>query len=253
MIEEKSKYLDVVIPDVHGHTYGAGFWSAEIILEMGKHYNLTGCDNCPKRPIYDPKYDVGIDKNISEITSVDDSKWYCWLRLPIPSNIFALRAIKRQQGDPDFFIGQAAELNNLHPTELPMMHALRYTPSGPLSFAGMKIPLGTNFHVWAEPAFEAPPAHVSEGFGRLVDMLKGLDLDINSSFEQTISQYDVNCDYTDVATTERKSLYDRYRVLSGTCKHKDQPDKASDDTCGRIQTVTKIRNCIQIVIKHVSV
>jgi hypothetical protein len=185
----KNSVVDVLIPDVDGHTYGAGGWKCEVVLSKGERYRLCGPMAGKGKP--DETEQAVISRGKSCVLATEESDLYCRLRMNLPDEIRGLRCIKKQE---EFFVGDAVNQNNLEKIRrLPLVHLFvyeRFDASESISLNDssgdpvVKLEIEkdfTLFHFWAEPAFRMHKMHPMMSFDKLRGLLPGLDLGLNSA------------------------------------------------------------------------
>jgi hypothetical protein len=236
---EQDHHIDVIFPHMHEHTYAAGTWRQEYMLDPGEIYRLLGVTHAAKLP--DECGECVISQRNSGISAIDPNGiGFCTLRVPLPKAMNPVRSMNKiEEASIDFFVGEAVDQNKLHPTKVPIIYGLQYEIQNRLELAlsdfwtPNESELKQNFinlHVWAEPACNVESDHVSEGFRDLVGMLPGLDLAIHPKWDVDLPS-EIEPFPPGVDDKEKAVLRERCGVAP---VHLD---------------VTNIRNCINMVVK----
>jgi hypothetical protein len=184
----KGGVVDVLIPAVDGHTYGAGGWKCEVVLDKGKHYRLCGPKAGNGKP--NETEQVVISRGRSCVLGTEESNLYCRLRMNLPDKIRGLRCILKQE---ECFVGDAVNQNDMGRIKrLPLVHLFVYEQFDGTGYISLndssdetivKLDMAKEiaFHFWAEPAFRMHQMHPLTSFDQVRGLLPGLDLGLKEA------------------------------------------------------------------------
>jgi len=238
---EQDHHVDIIFPAMPEHTFAAGSWRREMMLDQGETYRLFGVRGENELP--DECGECVISQKKSGISLIDpEGDTFCTVRVPMPKEMRPVRSMVKE-GDIalDFFVGEAVNQNKLHPSRIPIVYGLRYKIDNlsEVSLGEFWSPdlseepkKSINLHIWAEPACNIQRNHVSEGFRSLVGMLPELDLAIHPRWDVDLPDTTIPAFPPDLSENEKELLRQRCQI---------------EPPGGLL--VTKLRNCLSIVVR----
>ena len=197
VFDQTNKKLNILVPNVPGHSFAAGNFGHEQPLEPNTLANPYLLNNVTAGSFGGPAPNSSDHVVISwskSISGYGDAP-YCVFQLPWPDCFIKLR--EYQPGVPFFLPGSTVTDHSLDKvTSVPMIYVLTYThvSNNNVALAGVKIDFDTtgvaHAHIVSEPAFEndvTTSMHPNKAFSMLNTLFDPpLDLRINSKISKPL-------------------------------------------------------------------